>query len=175
MRTKTTLVIVALFVASLAYAASVHLKGGANAEPEFFDLGLALQASGALSGLGRDNILIQLDATADVTSTCTNKGGNQAPGQNPSEVDITGAVSIPASEVKNGNLSFSVVTEPPVTPIPGAPGCPNKNWRQDITDLAFTSATITVEQGGDVVLVVDCVFAEPTVDGAVSGDAVVCQ
>ena len=155
-------------------AASVHLKGGANAEPLFADNGINLSTSGELAGLGNGDVLVTLDAQANATSTCTNQGGNQAPGQNPAPVDVSGAVSIPESEIKNGNTPFSVTTEDPVTPIPGAPGCPNPNWTQDITDLSFTSATITVEQGGAVVLTVNCTFSAPTTDGAVRRQDVTC-
>lgn len=169
------LAIAVMLLASTALAANVHLKGGAKAEPSFVDGGITLSTAGALAGLGNGDVLITLDGTADVMSTCTNKGGNQAPGQNPAEVDVSGAQSIPASEVKNGNVAFNVTTVAPVTPIPGAPGCPNKNWSQTIDDLSFTSATITVEQGGVVVLVVDCTFDVPTVDGAVDSADVVCQ
>ena len=112
---------------------------------------------------------------AAATSTCTNQGGNQAPGQNPAEVTVSGSQSIPASEIKNGNVPFDVTTEPPVTPIPGAPGCPNPNWRQYITDLSFTTATITVEQPpGTLVLTVSCTFSEPTTNGAVPRGNVIC-
>ena len=154
---------------------SVHLKGGANAEPNFVDKGLTLNAAGSLAGLGNEDVLVTLSATADATSTCTNQGGNQAPGQNPAEVTVSGSQSIPAEEIKNGNTPFNVTTEPPVTPIPGAPGCPNPNWTQDITDLSFTSATITVEQpAGTVVLTVTCTFSEPTTNGAIRGGDVTC-
>jgi len=154
---------------------SVHLKGGANARPSFFDNGLTLSASGALSGLGNGDVLVTLTATANVTSTCTNQGGNQAPGQNPAPTTVTGSVAIPEEEIKNGTTPFAVTTEPPLTPIPGAPGCPNSNWTESIDDLAFTSATITVEQPtGTLVLTISCTFSSPTSDGAVPRQNVSC-
>jgi hypothetical protein len=128
-----------------------------------------------LAGLGNEDVLVTLSATAAATSTCTNQGGNQAPGQNPAETTVSGSQSIPATEIKNGNTSFNVTTEAPVSLIPGAPGCPNANWTQDITDLSFTTATITVEQpAGNLVLTVECAFSEPATNGAVSRDNVTC-
>jgi hypothetical protein len=171
----TTATAVIMLVASTALAASVHLKGGRNAEPAFTDNVLTLQADGDLAGLGNGDVQITLTATADVTATCTNKGQNQAPGQNPADVTVSGGVSIPEDEIQNGNVSFSVETDPPVTPIAGAPECPNSNWTEDITDLSFTSAVITVEQPpGTLVLTVTCQFSSPTANGPVPAGNVSC-
>ena len=175
-RFTTAVLALTLGITVTTSAQNVHLKGGANAEPNFVDKGLTLNAAGSLAGLGNEDLLVTLSATAAATSTCTNQGGNQAPGQNPAEVTVSGSQSIPDSEIKNGNTAFNVTTEAPVSPIPGAPGCPNANWTQTITDLAFTSATITVEQpAGNVVLIVECTFSEPTTNGAVPSRNVTCE
>jgi len=67
----------------------------------------------------------------------------------------------------------SGATQPP--PIPGAPDCPNPRWTEAITDLAFTSAVITVTQGGATVLTITCTVSPPTTNGGVPPRSVTCQ
>jgi hypothetical protein len=164
-------------LASPVSASSVHLKGGPNAEPAFDDRGLVLNAQGDLSGLGNANILITLTARGLPTATCTNPAGaTQPPGQNPAEVVLTGTEPISAAEIKNGTVHFNVTTAAPVSPIVGAPDCPNPQWTETITDVAFTSAVITVEQPvGTLVLTISCSFSPPTSNGPVPAGNVSCS
>ena len=130
-----------------------------------------LTAGVTYAGLGNFNTLQTLDATANPTASCTNPAGQtQPPGQNPASVNVTGSTAVPAGDIKNGNVSISTTTAP-VTPVVGAPDCPNTQWTENITDMAFTSATIKLFQdsngnnmfeANELVLTVNCTFSPAT-------------
>jgi hypothetical protein len=179
--------IAAVLVAAVVFPATAtaqnpHLKG--RNPVAFTDGGLTLSATVSYAGLGNFDTLQVLTATGGTTSTCTNQGGNQAPGQNPAPVTLVGETPIPAGDIKNGNVTITTRTADPVTPVPGAPGCPNSNWTEVITDVAFTSATIKLfqdsnengmfEDPAELVLTVNCTFSPATSNGSVPRSGFTC-
>jgi hypothetical protein len=187
MRRSTIAVLVPLLVGIMstgALAASPHLKG--RNPVSFTDNGQTLTARVSYAGLGNFDSLQVLTATGNVTSTCTNPAGaTQPPGQNPAPITTTGATPVDADDIKNGNVTISTRTDAPVSPIPGAPDCPNPQWTEAITGVAVTSATIRLFQdqtaaSGEfgrwetLVLTVSCTFGSPTSDGAVPSSNFTC-
>ncbi len=163
-------------MAGTALAANAHLKG--RNPVSFTDNGLTLSATVSYAGLGNFDTLQNLAGTANPTADCVNPGSGEhrPPGQNPAPTTVTGSTAVPAGDIKNGNVTIATTTNAPVTPVPGAPGCPNTQWTENITDMAFTSATITLFQdanengtfeSGELVLTVNCTFNSPTSNGSV--------
>jgi hypothetical protein len=134
---------VVICLASAVSAASVHFVRG----PVVTDAGVILVVEGKLAGLGEGDITVLVNATGIASVECTNPGGNVAPGQD-TAVSTSGSITLPSA--KNGHLTFAVATAPPV--VPDTPTCPNDQWSAGVTDVAFTGGTLTVIQGGEVVL-----------------------
>ncbi len=130
----------------------VHVQGG---RPTFTDQSLSLEATGALTGLEDQDAEVVLDATGTARMSCTNPSGRQPRGQNKpnkGHVTLTGSQTISAGEIKNGNATFDLATTTAAERTARELGCPNNKWSATITDVSFTSATITVLQHGNVVL-----------------------
>jgi hypothetical protein len=143
MRRKISSVLIALLAAilitSTVFAGAIRLSGVT------FKLG-SLIAEGTLTGLGKQDVVVQLDASGFPVVTCTNQGGNQAPGQNPPKVSASGQQLLFGFDLtrKNGKSPFGVETNDPPVLSAIEYGCPNNNWTAQIDFIYWTNATIKV-------------------------------
>jgi hypothetical protein len=170
MRRILLLVVVAIaamaLTASAASAASPHFKKGG--EPVCTISGgtasKSTTCSASLSGLGGGDLVINLTASGSAVYQCQNGGGNTAPGQNKVLVGpVTAPTTIPADQIKNGNVSFTtnpVVLTAPSTVTGAQAGCPNPNWTGVNPVLTLTDLELTIAQGG--VLLFDCTASNPS-------------
>jgi hypothetical protein len=127
--------IAALTFATVALAQSGHFVG----TPTCTDIGTQVRCTGKVAGLGGTTFEIRVSAQGTASVTCTNPAGNVAPGQSFTTTS-TGSGG-PQPTPRNGQTSFNVTTATPSAP---AGSCPNPKWTAAVTDVEFTTATITL-------------------------------
>jgi len=148
--------VVAAFCLTTVALAAVNVKSYPTAT---FSGDTVTLTGGNFSGLGSTPAIANFQATSGVaTYTCTNQGGNQAPGQNPVAAQ-PGSVSTAdlGNADHNGrgtisNLSASVVAPEGVTAkTVGCGGGGSNNWTVTIATLTATAAHLEITQGSTVV------------------------
>lgn len=133
-------------VAVLAFSPAASAQSGHFVgTPTCTDEGTFLECTGKVAGLGGTTFRIDVSASGVADVTCTNPGGNVAPGQSFSFAGAgsTGDQLTP----RNGQFRFTVGTSSPTAP-PGS--CPNPMWTATVTDVHFTTATLTLFEDSTV-------------------------
>ena len=145
----TVLLLAALLTSTASAGGNVGFK---NLQ---FSLG-SLDLAGTLRGLGgySEGVTVELSASGIPVVICTNQGGNESPGQNPSIVSADGTQLITGQDItKNGTAPVNITAEPgPISATQG--GCANDNWTAEIVFVYWTSATVSVYDSatGDLLL-----------------------
>jgi hypothetical protein len=122
----------------------LHLKGGDNATPTFVDEGTQLRVTGAFAGVGNKDMKIHLETHGLISGSCLPRGSAFAtdlPIPVAVEGDTSTSVDISALTTKNGWTPFELLSPAPAFGYFGV--C-------SVTDMRFTSATITVWQANEI-------------------------
>jgi len=112
-----------------------------------FSLG-SLIADGFVTGLGRTDVTVVLDATGERAEvSCINNGGSVVPGHSSPKLQAVGIDNWAGNDAsrKNGKAPFDTETSD-FLPWDAA-GCPNSNWVGHIDFVYWTVATLTVHLG----------------------------
>jgi hypothetical protein len=132
-------------------AASPHFKQGGTPTCTFSGTtSIPVTCTGTLAGLGNDDLVLNLSVRGSAVYQCQNNGGNIAPGQNKVLIGpATSSTSIPAGQIKNGNLTFT--TNPATltastTVSSTVAGCPSNNWTGVNPIVTLTSITLVIQQ-----------------------------
>jgi hypothetical protein len=139
---------VSFLVSHQAEGANVHIKSG----PAVTTSPTSLQLEACLAGLGNQDIQVSITVTGNATVNCLNPSGVLVPGHNKVPITATATTTIRRTEIKNGNVCFSVRADAPKTVDPLLAGCPNANWTAQVVSVDFTTVSLVVVQGGQVVL-----------------------
>jgi hypothetical protein len=143
-------VVMALAMTATVVLAAVTWHSGPTVE---FNGTTSATASGNGSGFGNQPAVATLTLHASVTYTCQNKGGAQAPGQNPVDATTSGSEDLGnADHNGRGTFNFTVTFSPDAT-VPGKSiGCPNGNWTGvNPVSGGVTGADLLITQGGNTI------------------------
>jgi hypothetical protein len=133
------LVFTVVLGAGAALAQSGHFVGDVTCTDE----GTTLQCCGKVAGLGSTTFEITVEgATATASVVCRNPAGNIAPGQS-FTFEPTGTTGVRQTP-RSGQFQFCIDTIAPTAP---ADSCPNNKWTATVTDVEFTTATVTLFEG----------------------------
>jgi hypothetical protein len=153
-------IVFAALVATLCLAAAALAAVNVKSYPTATFSGATVTLTGGnFSGLGSVPAIASFQATAGTaTYTCTNQGGNQAPGQNPVPAS-PGSISTAdlGNADHNGrgtitNLSASVQAPPtPTAQQAGCGGGGSQNWTVNLDTLTASAAHLEISQNGTVV------------------------
>ena len=142
---KQFYVLLSVFLMFAVIATPVSAGGAVKLSRVAFSLG-SLIANGTLTGLGRDDVSVVIDASGIPAITCTNFGENEVPGQSYPKVSASGNQFLDGDSPvrKNGKSPFGVETVDPETLPWDVAGCPNSNWTGHIDFIFWTDASISV-------------------------------
>ena len=152
---KRLIILIAVFAATASTAlAAVTVK----AVPTASFSGASVTVSGGnFSGLGSTPAFATVTASGQATYTCTNKGGNAAPGQNPVQAQGGSSGPVQLTSDHNGRSTIppatATVTAPP-TPTAQQVGCGgggSTSWTVTLNTLTATGAHLEVTQGGSLI------------------------
>ena len=137
--------LLSVFLMFAVIATPVSAGGAVKLSSVAFSLG-SLIADGTLTGLGRDDVSVVIDASGIPAITCTNLGENEVPGQSYPKVSASGNQYLDGNSPvrKNGKSPFGVETVDPEFLPWDVAGCPNVNWTGHIDFIFWTDATISV-------------------------------
>ena len=136
----------------------------------------SIHFDGTFTGVGTTDVDIDLDATGVPVVTCTNQGGNEAPGQNPSAVFADGSGGLGALS-KSGKAALSAFAENPDDPSWDLGGCPSSNWTAHIEGVLWDSLTLTVtdRKTQDVLFTQTCILESTVITPGSPITIVSCQ
>jgi|KBSSwiStaDraftv2_1062776.scaffolds.fasta_scaffold1080497_1 hypothetical protein len=146
MKSRIISILSVLLIATLV-TSPVSAGRGIGFSSVQFSLG-SLIAAGYVTGLGKTDVTLVLDASGDRAEvSCINNGGSIVPGQSSPKIDAVGVQNLAGNDAsrKNGKAPFSTETSDFLSW--DVAGCPNSHWVGHIDFVYWTDATLTVHQG----------------------------
>jgi hypothetical protein len=151
-------IVVAVLVAATMTATALAAVTVKSLPTASFSGASVTLTGGNFSGLGNTPAIANLTATGEATYTCTNQGGNAAPGQNPVPANpgSSGPFNLGNSD-HNGRGTITnitaTVTAPP-TPTAQQVGCGgggSTHWKVTLNSLTATAAHLEITEGSTLV------------------------